>query len=160
MLKKIAIYPGSFDPITNGHLDLILRGASVFDELIVAVAESPKKKLLFSTKERIEMVKESVAGNDRVSVESFSGLLVDYVKSKNASVIIRGLRAVSDFEYELSMALMNRRLNLNIETFFMMTSDPYTYLSSGMVREIASLRGSVSGLVPEIVEKKLNERYS
>jgi pantetheine-phosphate adenylyltransferase len=160
-LKKIAVYPGTFDPITNGHLDLIHRGSAIFDEIIVAVAKKPKKPLLFSIEERIQMIKKTIkqSKNGNVKVESFDGLLVDYVESKKACVIIRGLRAVSDFEFELSMALMNRKLNPDVETFFMMTSEFYSYLSSGIVREIASLNGSVKGLVPNVVEKMLKEKF-
>lgn len=158
-MKKIAVYPGTFDPVTNGHLDLINRGLAVFDNLIVAVAERPKKSLLFSTEERIDMISKTIDSDKPVTVESFDGLLVNYVSEKNASVIIRGLRAVSDFENELAMALMNRNLNSDIETFFMMTSELYSYLSSGIVREIASLNGSVKGLVPEYVAQKLLEKF-
>jgi pantetheine-phosphate adenylyltransferase len=159
-LKKIAVYPGTFDPITNGHLDLINRGAVIFDEMIVAVAKKPKNPLLFSIEERIHMIKKTIKKNSTVKVESFDGLLVDYVKKKKACVIIRGLRAVSDFEFELSMALMNRKLNPDVETFFMMTSALYSYLSSGIVKEIASLNGSVKDFVPSIVEKMLKEKFS
>jgi pantetheine-phosphate adenylyltransferase len=159
-LKKIAVYPGTFDPITNGHLDLIHRGTAIFDELIVAVAEKPKKALLFSTEERVDMIKKTIKKKNSIKVESFNGLLVDYVKKKKAAVIIRGLRAVSDFEFELAMALMNRKLNPKVETFFMMTSELYSYLSSGLIREIASLNGSVKGLVPEIVEKMLKKKFT
>ena len=159
-MKKIAVYPGTFDPVTNGHLDLIKRGALVFDELIVAVARTPKKALLFSIEERVMMLKDTVKDLAHVTVESFDGLLVDYMNSIEANLIIRGLRAISDFEFEMSMALMNRNLSPDVETFFMMTSEMYSYLSSGAVREIASLRGPVKGLVPEIVEKKLNEKFS
>ncbi len=159
-MKKIAVYPGTFDPITNGHLDLINRSTKIFDELIVAVAKNPKKALLFNVDERIEMIRKITKDNSAVKVESFDGLLVDYVNKKCSSVLIRGLRAVSDFEYELSMALMNRKLDSEIETFFMMTSELYSYISSGVVREIASLNGSVKCLVPEYVEQKLKEKFS
>ncbi len=158
-MKKIAVYPGTFDPVTNGHLDLIHRGAVIFDELIVAVTKHPKKELLFPTDERINMIRDTMKSNGKIIVESFDGLLVDYVKSKGASVIIRGLRAVSDFELELAMALMNRKLDPGIETFFMMTSELYSYLSSGVVREIASLSGDVSALVPDIVHQMLKDKF-
>lgn len=159
-MKKIAVYPGTFDPLTYGHLDLIERGSCIFDELIVAIAEKPNKNLLFSTEERISMIREVVKNNSKVRIESFDGLLVDYVNKMGASVIIRGLRAVSDFEFELSMALTNRKLSPKIETLFMMTSELYSFLSSGLVKEIASLQGSVKGFVPKIVEEKLKERFS
>ncbi|MCL4490515.1 MAG: pantetheine-phosphate adenylyltransferase [Nitrospirae bacterium] len=156
---KLAIYPGTFDPVTNGHLDLIERGLRIFDELIVAVAYNPKKQPLFSIEERLHLIRESVKGYKKLRVEEFNGLLVDYVKSKSGIVIIRGLRAVSDFEYEFQMALMNRRLAMDIETVFMMPSEEFSYLTSTIVKEIASFGGSVSGLVPQTVEKVLKERF-
>jgi len=158
-VKKIAIYPGTFDPITNGHIDLIQRGLRIFDEIIVAVAENPKKNPLFTIEERVKMAKEAVKELGKVDVESFDGLLIDYAKSKGARAIIRGLRAVSDFEYELQMALMNRRLDSEIETVFMMPSEEYSYLTSSIVKEVASLRGSTRGLVPEIVEKEFRKKF-
>ncbi len=156
---KLAIYPGTFDPVTNGHLDLIERGLRIFDELIVAVAYNPKKQPFFSIEERLRLIRESVKGYKELRVEEFNGLLVDYVKSKSGIVIIRGLRAVSDFEYEFQMALMNRRLAMDIETVFMMPSEEFSYLTSTIVKEIASFGGSVSGLVPQTVEKVLKERF-
>ena len=156
---KLAIYPGTFDPITNGHLDLVKRGLMIFDELIVAVAHSPKKKPLFSLEERLSLIEVSVREYSRVRVEAFNGLLVDYVEGKGGIAIIRGLRAVSDFEYELQMALMNRRLAGHLETVFMMPSQEFSYLTSTIVREAASLGGSVAGLVPEVVEKALKDKF-
>ncbi len=158
-MKKIAVYPGSFDPITNGHIDIIERGLKVFDEIIVAVAVNSDKKALFTLEERVEMIRIALKDKDRVRVDSFEGLLVDYMNKCNGNVIIKGLRAVSDFEYEFQMAQMNRKLNENIETFFMMTSETYSYLSSRIVKEIASLGGSVKDMVPEIVEQRLREKF-
>jgi pantetheine-phosphate adenylyltransferase len=157
---RLAIYPGTFDPITNGHLDLIERGLRIFDEIIVAVAPSPKKQPLFSLEERIELIKESVKNLKKVKVEAFDGLLVKYVKSKKGIAIIRGLRAVSDYEYELQIALMNRRLDMNIETVFMMPSEEYSFISSTIVKEVVSLGGSIKGLVPEAVEFALKEKFN
>lgn len=157
---KRAVYPGTFDPITNGHLDLIQRGLRIFDEIIIAVAPNPRKKPLFDLSERIALIEEAVRDFKNVSVESFDCLLVDYVKQKGAVAVIRGLRAVSDFEYELQMALMNRRLSETVETVFMMPSEEYSFLSSTMVKEIASLCGSVKGFVPEHVERALKKKFS
>ncbi|MGC2061639.1 MAG: pantetheine-phosphate adenylyltransferase [Thermodesulfovibrionales bacterium] len=159
MKKKIAIYPGTFDPFTNGHLDLVLRSLRMFDEVIVAAAPSPKKQPLFTIEERIVMIQKSLKGITRVRVEIFEGLLVDYVKKKKGNAIVRGLRAVSDFEYELQMALMNRRLNPKIETVFMMPNEEYTFLTATIVKEISSLGGSVNQLVPPPVEKELKKRF-
>ena len=157
---KLAIYPGTFDPITNGHLDLIERGLRIFDELIIAVAPSPKKQPLFSLEERLALIGESVKECKNTRVEAFDGLLVDYVNERTGIAIIRGLRAVSDFEYELQMALMNRRLDMNIETAFMMPSEEYSFLTSTIVKEVASFGGSIRGLVPEVVEKALRKKFS
>jgi pantetheine-phosphate adenylyltransferase len=159
MKKRIAIYPGTFDPFTNGHLDLVVRGLRIFDEVIVALAPSLKKNPLFSAEERISLIEKSLTKCDRVSCEVFDGLLVDYVKDKKGIAIIRGLRAVSDFEYELQMALMNRRLLSEIETVFMMPSEEYSFLTATIVKEIASLGGCVKGLVPLPVEKALKEKF-
>jgi pantetheine-phosphate adenylyltransferase len=154
-----AIYPGTFDPITNGHIDVVQRTLKIFDDVIIAVAPSYKKEPLFSTEERVILIKESVKEIGRVEVEVFDILLIDYAKSRGAIALVRGLRAVSDFEYELQMALMNRRLDANIETVFMMPSEENTFLSSTMVKEVASLGGSVKGLVPEPVEKALEKKF-
>ncbi len=158
-MKRTAIYPGTFDPITNGHIDLVKRGLKIFDRLIIAITTSQKKQPLFSTKERIKLIKSTLKGLKNVSVESFDGLLVEYVKSKNGIAVIRGLRAVSDFEYELQMALMNRRLAVGIETVFMMPSEEYSFLTSTIVKEVASFEGSVKGLVPVAVEKALRRKF-
>ena len=159
-MSKTAIYPGTFDPITNGHVDIIERGLAIFDRLIIAVALNPKKAPLFNIEERIEMIEESLGRHPKVSVETFSGLLVEEAERRKAKVILRGLRAVSDFEYEFQMALMNRNLNNKIETVFMMTGEAYSYLSSSVVKEIASLGGTVDGLVPKIVSARLKESFA
>ncbi len=159
MKGKIAIYPGTFDPFTNGHLDLVVRGLRIFDEVVVAIAPSLKKGPLFTVQERLALIEKTLKKYDRVSCEVFDGLLVDYVKSKKGIAIIRGLRAVSDFEYELQMALMNRRLLSEIETTFMMPSEEYSYLTATIIKEIASLGGCVKGLVPLTVEKALKEKF-
>jgi pantetheine-phosphate adenylyltransferase len=158
-VKKIAIYPGTFDPFTNGHFDLVKRSLRTFDEVIVAVAPSLKKQPLFGIQERLSMIEKSLQNYKRIRIEAFDGLLVDYVRKKKGIAIIRGLRAVSDFEYELQMALMNRRLNQQIETVFMMPSEEYSFLTATIVKEIASLGGSVKDLVPKPVEKELLERF-
>jgi pantetheine-phosphate adenylyltransferase len=159
-MKRIAVYPGTFDPVTNGHIDLIKRGLAIFDRVIVSVAPSAKKDPLFTAAERVEMMKESTSGLKGVEVEIFEGLLVDHVVKKGASVVIRGLRAVSDFEFELQMALMNRRLTNHVETVFMMPSEEYSYLTSTVVKEVAGFGGSVEGLVPDCALRKLRERFS
>lgn len=154
----VAIYPGSFDPLTNGHLSLIQRGLKMFDRLIVAIAVNPKKTPLFSLEERKVLIREACR-DDRVEVDSFQGLLVEYAKQRQVHVLIRGLRAVSDFEYEFQLANMNRKLAPGIETVFMMTGEDYFYISSQLVREVASLGGDVSGLVPANVNAKLLEKF-
>lgn len=159
-MKKIAVYPGSFDPITNGHVDIIKRGLKMFDELIVLVAYNPNKKTLFSVEERVNMIQEVIKDCKNVRVDSFDGLLVEYVKNAGANVILRGLRALSDFEYEFQLALINRRLNREIETVFLMTGYKWFYTSSTIINEAASLGGSVKGLVPEIVYQKLQEKFA
>lgn len=154
----VAIYPGSFDPLTNGHLSLIQRGLKMFDRLIVAIAVNPKKVPLFSLEERRELIREACQ-DPRVEVDSFQGLLVEYAKQRNVGVLIRGLRAVSDFEYEFQLANMNRKLAPDIETVFMMTGEDYFYISSQLVREVASLGGDVTGLVPDNVHSKLVAKF-
>ena len=159
-MKRKAIYPGSFDPITNGHLDVIERAARLFDTIIVAVAVNRSKKPLLTIEERQRLVQEATRHVGNVEVEAFEGLLVDYVARREGQAIVRGLRAVSDFEFEFQLALMNRRLNTEIETIFMMPKDRYTFLSSSIVKEIASLGGPIEGLVPDPVLTVLKERYA
>ncbi len=159
MTERLAVYPGSFDPITNGHLDIIRRGLRFFDRLIVLVAYNPNKSGLFSVEERMEMIRSVVGSDPRVTIDSFSGLLVNYVKDKGAQVILRGLRALSDFEYEFQMALINRRLDRDIETVFLMTGYKWFYTSSNLIKEAASHGGSVRGLVPDIVLQRLEAKY-
>jgi len=158
MPEARAIYPGSFDPITNGHVDIIRRGLRVFDRIVVAVLKNPKKTPLFTTKERVNMIQVIFARDKRVEVQAFDGLLVDFARANRTPVVIRGLRAISDFEYEFQMALMNRKLAPDIETFFMMPNVDYSFLSSEMVREVAGLGGSVEGLVPELVVRRLRDK--
>ncbi|MBU2514350.1 pantetheine-phosphate adenylyltransferase [bacterium] len=161
MTKKIAIYPGSFDPVTNGHLDMIERGLRLFDGLIVAILHNPAKtKALFSVEERMEMLREIFRDKPNVEVDSHSGLLVDYAEKKQASAILRGLRAVSDFEYEFQMALMNRRLNRKVQTVFLMTGLQWIFTSSSIVKEAATFGGDVKSMVPPLVNEKLRERFS
>jgi pantetheine-phosphate adenylyltransferase len=154
----VAIYPGSFDPFTNGHLDLIDRSSHLFDRLVVAILRNEKKQPLFSVPERQDMMAKALADYPSVEVDSFEGLLVDYAARKKATVILRGIRAISDYEYELQMALMNRRLHPEIETVFLLASEAYSFISSRLVKEVAGLGGAVSGLVPPIVEQKLIEK--
>ena len=158
-MNKKAVYPGSFDPITNGHVDIIHRGMEIFDHILIAILENPKKESLFSTKERIDMIKDLFAGQENIEVKSFHGLLVEFARENNAKMIIRGLRAISDFEYEFQMALMNRKLDPEIETFFMMPNVNYSFLSSKMVKEVCMLGGRLEGLVPPDVEKRLKAKY-
>ncbi len=160
MKKKIGIYPGSFDPITNGHLDILSRGLELFDQVIVAIAYNIEKQGLFTVEERKELIRQSVKGNGNVIVDSFDGLLVDYVKRVNARFVIRGLRAMSDFEYEFQMASMNRNLNTGMDTLFMMTSKDYFFVSSRTIKEVASFGGSVKGCVPDVVEEALKKKFS
>jgi pantetheine-phosphate adenylyltransferase len=154
----IAIYPGTFDPLTAGHLDLIVRASNFVETLIVGVLRNESKQPLFSVEERMEMVQETVAGYSNVRVASFDGLLVEFAADQNASLIIRGIRAVSDYEYELQMALMNRRLRPGIETVFMMASEAYSFISSRLVKEVIKLGGNINGLVPPSVEQRLRNR--
>lgn len=154
-MGKRGVYPGMFDPMHNGHLDLIERSLRIFDELIVAVVANPSKQPLFDVKERLEMIDEATAGMARMRITSFDGLLIDLVHREQADCIIRGIRAVSDFEYEFQMALMNRRLRPKIETVFMMPAEQYTYISSRLIKEVFSLGGRVEGLVPDLVEQRL-----
>jgi pantetheine-phosphate adenylyltransferase len=161
-LKQIvAIYPGSFDPVTNGHLDLIHRGCKLFDRLIVAIARNPEKDdSLFSLEERLEMLKAMTADLENVTVDAFDGLLMTYCIRKNANAVLRGIRAVSDYEFELQMALMNRKIEPRVETVFMMPAEKYSYLSSRIVREIAAFGGPLAGLVPELVEEHLRRKVA
>ena len=159
-MKKIAVYPGSFDPITNGHVDIIKRGLRMFDELIILIAYNRNKNTLFSVDERSEMIREVIKDCKNVRVDCSDGLLVEFVKDSGANVILRGLRALSDFEYEFQLALINRRLNREIETVFLMTGYKWFYTSSTIIKEAASIGGSVKGLVPEIVNLKLMEKFN
>ncbi len=158
-MGRIAVYPGSFDPITNGHIDIIERGLEIFDGVIVAIADNAQKKSLFTIDERVEMAKDALQAMPDIVVESFNGLLVDYVETTNASVILRGLRATSDFEYEFQMAHMNKSLNKKLDTLFMMTGRDYFFISSRTVKEVASLGGDVNGLVPRIVAERLEKKF-
>ena len=155
---RVAIYPGSFDPLTSGHVDIIERGSRIFDQIIVAILANVEKTPLFSEKERIEILRDVFKGRDNVQIETFNGLLVDYAQQKQASVIVRGLRAVSDFEYEFQMALMNRHLAPGLETVFMMPAEQYTYISSRLIKEVFTLGGEITGLVPPLVEEKLRAK--
>jgi len=155
---RLAVYPGSFDPLTNGHVDIISRGARLFDRVVVAILLNAGKQPLFTVDERVAIVREVFAGSPNVEVDTFQGLLVEYARRRQASVIVRGLRAVADFEYELQMALMNRHLSADLETVFMMPAEQYTYVSSRLIKEIADLGGSLTGLVPPSVEARLLRR--
>lgn len=155
---RLALFPGSFDPLTNGHVDIIQRGAKLFDRIVVAILLNVEKSPLFTVAERVDIAREVFADNPKVEVDTFDGLLVDYARRKHAGVIVRGLRAISDFEYEMQMALMNRNLNPNVETVFMMPAEPYTYVSSRLVKEVAALGGSVTNLVPRLVEERLRDK--
>lgn len=156
---SLAVFPGSFDPVTNGHLDIVDRGLAVFDRVRMAILVNPEKTPLFTVDERVEIIREAWRGEPRVEVDTFSGLLVDYASRVGASVIVRGLRAISDFENEFQMALMNRRLDPRIETVFMMPAESYSYVSSRLVKEVFQLGGTVSGLVPPVVERRLRDKY-
>ena len=157
---KSAVYPGTFDPVTNGHIDIIERALKLFDKLYIVVGDNPQKSATFATDERVLMLKDALKKYDsRVEIEHFDGLLLNYVKKKKSNVVVRGLRAISDFEFEFSRALISRELANDIETIFLMTKDDYAFLSSSIVKEIAMFKGSVKGFVPEIVEKKLREKF-
>jgi pantetheine-phosphate adenylyltransferase len=158
-MASIAVYPGSFDPITNGHLDIIRRGAQLFDRVVVAVARNAEKAPLFDTQERVALTRAAVHGLRNVSVDEFDGLLVSYARRKRATVIVRGLRAVSDFEFEFQLSLMNRKLDPHIETIFLMTRDEYTFISSRLVKEICQLGGDVSDFVPRGVERAMQRKF-
>ncbi len=158
-MGKIAIYPGSFDPLTYGHIDIVERALEIFDKVIIAIAYDVEKKPLFSVEERVKMIKTIFKDNPNVIVDSFKGLLVDYVAKTNANVILRGLRATSDFEYEFHMASMNRSLNTHLDTLFMMTSKDYFFVSSRTIKEVAKLGGTVEGLVPDLVARRLKEKF-
>ena len=157
-MSTLAVYPGSFDPLTNGHVDIILRGARLFDRIVVAMLVNAEKSPLFTMGERVEIAREVFKDHVNVEIATFDGLLVDYVERRQAQVIVRGLRAISDFEFEFQMALMNRRLNSKIETIFMMPAEQYTYISSRLIKEVIALGGRVDGLVPELVEMRLRDK--
>jgi pantetheine-phosphate adenylyltransferase len=159
-MPTLAVYPGSFDPLTNGHVDIITRGARIFDRIIVAILRNAEKAPLFRMDERLEIAREVFKDFPNVEVDTFEGLLVDYVERRGAHVIVRGLRAVSDFEFEFQMALMNRRLNGKIETVFMMPAEQYSYISSRLIKEVFSLGGQVHGLVPDMVEDRLRQKVT
>ncbi len=156
---KIAVYPGTFDPVTNGHIDIMKRGLKIFDRLIIAVALNPKKNPLFSIQERVNFVKRATEGWENIIVDSFECLLINYAREHNAKAIIKGLRAVSDFEFELQMGLMNRTLDSAIETIFMLPSEEYSFLNSRIIKEVATLHGNISRLVPPVVEQGLKEKF-
>lgn len=157
-MPKIAIYPGSFDPVTNGHIDIVERGLKLFDKIIVSILYNPKKNYLFSLKERLEMLKDCMKKFKNVEIDSFDGLLVDYAASRKAHAILRGLRAMSDFEYEFQMALMNRRLNREVQTVFLMTGLRWIFTSSSIIKEAVQFGGNINGMVPTLVQKKLKQK--
>jgi pantetheine-phosphate adenylyltransferase len=158
-MERIAVCPGSFDPITNGHVDIIKRGARIFDKIYVCVLNNSAKKALFSVEERLELIKDATKEIGNVHVDAYNGLLVDYAKKVNAQVILRGLRAVSDFEYEMRITAMNKKLNEEVDTFFIMTKKEYSFLSSSIVKEVAKYNGDISDLVPPSVERALKEKF-
>jgi len=159
-MEKIAIYPGSFDPVTNGHIDIVKRGLQIFDRIIVAILTNPGKSFLFTLEERLEMLRHSLQDFPAVEIDTFGGLLMDYAARRKACGVLRGLRAMSDFEYEFQMALMNRRLNRNIQTVFLMTGLKWIYTSSSIIKQAAQFGGNIEGMVPKLVEEKLKQRYA
>jgi len=159
-MKRIAIYPGSFDPVTNGHLDIVERGLKIFDKIIVAILYNPGKEGLFTVGERIEMLKASLKRFPNVEIDTFDGLLVEYAKKRKAQCILRGLRALSDFEYEFQMALMNRKLNRDVQTVFLMTGMRWIYTSSSIIKEAAQFGGKINGMVPPLVQRKIKEKFA
>jgi len=158
-MQRIAIYPGSFDPVTNGHIDIVERGLKLFDKVIVAILHNPAKKSLFSVAERVELLSICLKNNPNIEIDSFGGLLVDYAAKKKAHAILRGLRAVSDFEYEFQLALMNRRLNREVQTVFLMTGMRWIFTSSSIIKEAAQFGGNINGMVPAEVNKRLKEKF-
>ena len=158
-MERTAIYPGSFDPVTNGHVDIVERGLNIFDKIIVAILRNPAKEALFTVEERKEMIETSLNRNSNVEIDVFDGLLVDYAKKRNAVAILRGMRAVSDFEYEFQLALMNRKLNREIQTVFLMTGLRWIFISSSIIKEAASFGGNINGMVPPIVSRRLKEKF-
>ena len=158
-MQRIAIYPGSFDPVTNGHLDIVERGLKLFDKIIITILQNPGKDALFSVKERVELLKKCLGKKAGVEIDTYNGLLVDYAAKRNAHAILRGMRAVSDFEYEFQLALMNRRLNRNIQTVFLMTGLRWIFTSSSIIKEAAQFGGNINGMVPPAVQKKLKEKF-
>ena len=159
-MPKVAIYPGSFDPVTNGHIDIVERGLKLFDKIIVSILHNPKKEYLFPLEERLEMLKDCMKKFKGVEIDSFDGLLVEYAASRKAHAILRGLRAMSDFEYEFQMALMNRRLNRNVQTVFLMTGLRWIYTSSSIIKEAIQFGGNIDGMVPKLVQKKLEQKFA
>ncbi len=159
-MGKVAIYPGSFDPVTNGHLDIIERGLTIFDRIIITILENPAKKLLFTVEERMDLLNQSLTNFSNIEIATYDGLLVDYAKQRNAQAILRGMRAVSDFEYEFQMALMNRRLNREVQTVFLMTGLRWIFTSSSIIKEAARFGGNIESMVPPAVQKKLEETFN
>ncbi|MEG0874925.1 MAG: pantetheine-phosphate adenylyltransferase [Clostridiales bacterium] len=156
---SICIYPGTFDPITKGHIDVIKRATNLFDKIIIGIAEDNYKNVLFTTEERLEIIKDVIKDMPQVEVECFTGLLMNYCRDKKANAVIRGLRAVSDFEYEMQLALMNKNLNPDVETVFLMTGQKYSFISSSIIKDVAKLGGNISGMVPDLVDQKIKEKY-